>query len=128
MEEKSSADVISIENNHVLRTAPTTINEKDPVAGIRTLNARHTTIAGNIVIGVGQLAVQAAGLAGIQAIGPSRSMRISGNEVADVGPAGDEVFREAAGIDYIGAFEQLVVGENRVRRSTADLPAASPAP
>ena len=128
MESPSGADVISIENNHVLRTAPTTTNDNNPIAGIRTLNASHSTIVGNVVIGVGQRAVQAASLAGIQAIGPSRSMRISGNEVADVGPAGDDVFRDAAGIDCVGAFGQLAVGENRVQRSTVGLPAASPAP
>src|SRR5262249_30203169 len=128
MEEKSSsADVISIENNHVMHTALATIGQKDPIVGIRTFNALHATISGNTVIGVGPQAVQAPGLAGIQAIGPSRSMRINGNEVADVGPAGDQVVNEAAGIDYIGAFGQLEVGDNRVRRTTAGLPSSSPA-
>lgn len=128
MEGKSSADVISIEDNHVLQTAPTTIGQSDPIAGIRTVNSMHATIAGNTIIGIGPKAVQVPGLAGIQAIGPSRSMRISGNEVADVGPAGDDIFREAAGIDYVGAFGQLQVGENRVRRSTTDRPGGSPVP
>jgi hypothetical protein len=85
----------------------------------------HAVVAGNVVIGVGPRADLSPGRAGIQAIGPSRSMRISGNEVADVGPPVD-IIGVTAGIEYVGAFGQLEVSENRVRRATTDPEPASP--
>jgi hypothetical protein len=118
MDAKSSADVIAIENNQVLQTASVANDQSTPVAGIRTWNATHATIASNVVIGVAPQAVQNPERAGIQAIGPSSSTRISGNEVTDVGPPGDYV-GEAAGIEYLGAFGQLEMSENRVRRTQA---------
>jgi hypothetical protein len=125
MGEKSSADIINIENNHVVQTAPTANDRNVPITGIRTWNTAHAVVAGNVVIGVGPVALQSPERAGIQAIGPSRSMRISGNDVADVGPPGEFV-RETAGIEYLGGFGQLEVSENRVRRGRGPLPASSP--
>jgi hypothetical protein len=125
MDAKSSADTITIENNIVLQTAPTANDQNEPIAGIRTWNASHAIVAGNVVSGVGSQAVQSPERAGIQAIGPSSSMRISGNDVADVGPSGEFV-RETAGIEYLGGFGQLEISANRVRRSQGVLPPSNP--
>jgi len=124
MDEKSSAEFIAIENNHILQTAPTANDQNVPIAGIRTWNADHAVVAGNVVIDVGPRAVQSPERAGIQAIGPTRSMRISGNDVADIGPV-EEFVRETVGIEYQGGFGQLEISENRVRRSRGTLPAAN---
>jgi hypothetical protein len=118
VDQKGSAAVLEVENNHVLQTAGEANVEGQELAGIRLLNTAHASLTGNIVSGVGAKAIQSSSRVGIQIVGPSQSIRVSGNDVSEIGPAA-EFFREAVGIQYLGPFDRLEVVENRVRRSEA---------
>jgi hypothetical protein len=126
MADQASANVLEVENNHLLNTAAGANDQNQELAGIRVVRAAHAAVANNVVLGVGAVAIQNPGRAGIQVIGPSTSTRIAGNDVADIGPAG-EFLKETAGIEYSGPFNRLDVAGNRVARGQTPPPNGSPA-
>jgi len=125
MDDKSSAGAVSIENNQILNVATRPQEHPDSVVGIRLVRTDHAMVAHNTIIGVGGTATQTASRAGIQIIGSARA-RIGNNLVSDIGPV-DDFLKESVGIDCIGAFDQVDVTDNTVRRNQAppSVPGAS---
>jgi hypothetical protein len=115
MDDGSTADHLTIENNQVLNVAPLVNDANTAIAGVRVVRAVHGDVSGNIIIGVGGAAVQNPSLAGIQVLA-SLSARIAGNQVADIGPA-TNFLGEGVGIECTGTFERLDIADNNVRRN-----------
>ena len=115
MDDDSTADHLTIENNQVLNVAPLVNDANIPIAGVRVVRAVHGDVSSNIIIGIGGAAVQNPSLAGIQVLA-SLSARIAGNQVADIGPA-TNFLGEGVGIECTGTFERLDIADNNVRRN-----------
>ena len=115
MDDDSTADHLTIENNQVLNVAPLVNDANIAIAGVRVVRAVHGDVSSNIIIGIGGAAVQNPSLAGIQVLA-SLSARIAGNQVADIGPA-TNFLGEGVGIECTGTFERLDIADNNVRRN-----------
>ncbi len=115
MDDDSQADVLSIENNQLRNIAFQSNDANTSVVGIRVVRATHVEISTNAIIGLGGAAVQAPSCAAIQLFAAS-SARIDGNQLADIGPAG-EFLGQGSGIECSGTFERLDIAENNVRRN-----------
>jgi hypothetical protein len=115
MESTSSADTLSIANNQVLNVGQRNRKATAPLAGIQVFLARHADLTDNSVKGVGLRGVNFPSYAGIFLMG-CNTMKVSGNEVGDVGPGG-EVETLKAGILVNATFEHLEIGDNIVRRT-----------
>ncbi len=89
----------------------------DSVVGIRLMRTDHAMVSHNTIIAVGRTAEksQIPIRAGIQMIG-STDVRIANNEVCDVGPV-DGFLNESVGVECVGAFDQVDVTNNTVRRN-----------
>ena len=114
MDEKSSAEVLSIENNQVRNIAALANDDRATVVGVRLVDAKNGEVVNNLVGAVGLQAPNARCL-GIQLLA-SNSVRLAGNDVGDIGPA-EGGAQTSAGIEVIGTFDQLDVVNNHVRRS-----------
>ena len=113
-EDRGSADHVAIENNQLIGIAPASNDASAAPAGIRILSTRKADISGNTVRGVGTNAVQAQWRAGIQAVACA-ALRIAGNEITDIGPAGEFV-GSAFGIEVVRPFDRADIVDNMVRR------------
>lgn len=103
---------LSIENNHLRNISSLTEGSKDRVTGIFVERAGSATIAGNTMRGLGALSVQAGLRAGILALGVAR-VRAFGNQIKELGPAGDFI-GQTAGIMLRGPLTGFEVGQNLV--------------
>lgn len=118
MEEGAYANHVAIDNNR-LDAIGTMVNGKDVAAiGVRLQKVRRGDVVGNSINGVGRAAVQGAQRAGVQTIG-CETVRISGNRIAGIGPAGEFV-GEGAGIEVVSPFSRVDVTENVVQRSASE--------
>jgi hypothetical protein len=102
---------ISIENNHLrdIGAASTTT-----VIGIGVARAQSATIAGNMIRAIAVETVRSSLAAAILSMAVQR-VRISGNEVSNMGPAGDFV-GVMAGIMLRAPYAEFEVSHNRVQR------------
>jgi Family of unknown function (DUF6519)/Right handed beta helix region len=114
MEGFSRAQHLSIENNQLLNIAPQTNIRGQSVMGIGLVGTAHAEVVGNTIIGVGAAAVQNLLRAGI-AVAASASVRIAGNEIADIGP--EQFIEDSVGINIISPFTRVDVVDNVVRRN-----------
>jgi hypothetical protein len=105
---------LSIENNHLRNIDSTAEGSKERVAGILVERVGSATIAGNTIRALGVQSVQAALRAGILAFGVER-VRISGNQITELGPAGDFT-GQTAGIMLRAPLTDFEVAHNRVER------------
>jgi hypothetical protein len=112
MEAGSRAGVLSIENNQLLNIAPNEL-QRD-VTGIGLLSVEGAEVASNTIKGVVRAEKSASSCAGIRAMA-CRSLRITGNEVSDVGPV-EGGSANIAAIDVVGSFDRLDVFDNAIRR------------
>jgi hypothetical protein len=117
MEAGSSAEDLAVENNQILEAGVvgTEGGRARDFAGIRLVHARRGAVAGNVVAGLARQATLARSRIAIHAIA-CPSLRIAGNEVADVGPAG-EFSGDAAGVEVVLPASRADVLDNAVRRS-----------
>lgn len=115
MEDKSSALRLTIENNQLLNIAPLINDENTPVVGLRVVNTAHAEILTNVISDLGVAATQNPSRAAIQ-IANVESGRINGNEVINVGPAGD-FLNDTIGIECLAPFSRLDINDNVVRRN-----------
>ena len=122
MEDGTSAEVLSIENNHLSNIAPAANDRESSVAGIRLTNCRSVAITGNFVSGVGQAAVENPTRAGIILERRAQSVRIAGNEVERIGP--DVFLGNGLGIGVLWADRSTDVLDNIVRRGGTEAPDA----
>jgi hypothetical protein len=113
MDDGSEVAVLSIENNQVL-SAGGTNQEGATLAAIRVFRAEQANVAGNVVRGFALPAVQNQSRAAIEIVA-SRSVRVTGNDLADIGPP-REFVQLGAGILVRPPFERIDVGDNSVRR------------
>lgn len=113
MEDTSSADNLSIANNQLLNIAPAANDPARAVIGIGLLHTGQAEVASNTIKGLGQNARQSAGRVGIQVLASS-SVRITGNDVVDVGPA--QFINASSGIEVLAPFDQVDAGDNAIRR------------
>ena len=113
-EDKGTADAIAVENNQLIDIAPAANSADAAPAGVRVINARSATIAGNTVRGLALQAVQAFARVGLQAVGCAQ-VRVAGNEVVDIGPVQDFA-ASAAGIEIVRPYDRVDVNDNIVRR------------
>lgn len=117
MGERASAESLSIENNHLLNLAPQANDPNEAVVGIRIVQGKQVDIVGNVVNGVGKSAIQSLARVGIQILAAS-SGRISGNEIAEIGPV--KFVNFSAGIEISGSHENIEIADNVVRRFLED--------
>ena len=112
---KTSADILTIENNQILNVAgsPEKIASR---TGIAVATTQQAAIVGNTVIGVGFEVENANRIAGI-AVSNSKSIRISGNAVLDIGPR--QAVKQGDGIVVFGFFDRVDVIDNEVQRQRA---------
>jgi len=115
MDDTSTADQLTVENNHLFNLAPLSNDPKTPVIGLRVVNASRTEIVGNALINVGLAATQNPHRAGIQVVNIGSGC-IDGNTVLNLGPAGD-FLQDAVGIESLGTFVRLDITNNSVRRN-----------
>lgn len=111
-----AAEVLEVEQNHVLQVALLQDQRPAIAAGIELANVTELSVAGNVVEEVGVSGQGALARFGIVAV-RCQSIRISANKVADVGPP-DEFLGLGAGIAVVDAFLRLDVLDNAVRRSS----------
>jgi hypothetical protein len=117
--DEAAASAISIENNHLVDiglTARAAAAATLSVIGIGVNRAGSATIAGNSIRSLALSSTQAGMRAGILAFGVERA-RISGNEIVDLGPAG-EFAGTAVGILLQPPLSDYEVTNNRVERTT----------
>jgi hypothetical protein len=107
-----SDGALSIENNHLRNINALTEGSKDRVMGIFVERAGSATIAGNTLRGLGALSVQSGLRAGILALSVAR-VRAFGNQILELGPAGDFI-GQTAGIMLRGPLIGFEVGQNLV--------------
>jgi len=112
VEGKGAAEHVAIDNNELLGIAGGEGGER-AAFGILVANAQSAAVAGNTVARVAQQLREADFRAAI-AVVASGDVRISGNEVAGIGPA-DGFLGLAAGIVAAGPFDHVVAAENSVR-------------
>ena len=113
MNDGSEAAVLSVENNQVLNAG--ILNQTGTaLAGIRVVRAQQADVAGNVVRGFGVQAVQNPSRIGIEIVA-ARSVRVTGNDLSDIGPPGEFV-QVGAGILIRPPFDRVDVGDNSVRR------------
>jgi hypothetical protein len=117
MDDDSSAVHFTIENNQLLNIAPLANDADTPVIGLRVVNTARAEISTNAIIGLGLAATQNPYRAAIQAVNVGSS-RFNGNEVVNLGPAGD-FLNDTVGVDCLGTFTRLDVSDNVVRRNEA---------
>lgn len=110
-----AAQVLEVEQNQVLRVALLQDQRPDIAAGILLANVTELSVTGNVVEEVGVDGEGALARFGI-VTSRCRSIRISANKVADVGPP-DEFLGLGAGIAVLDAFQRADVLDNAVRRS-----------
>lgn len=115
----SRAGRIAIENNQILGLLGTS-KVKNPAAGIRLFNAEQADISSNQIDGVGRTATQNQAYDGIVAQ-LSSSIRIIGNDVANVGP--DSSLGAVSGIRVMRPFRRLDVTDNSVAVDRGRTPA-----
>lgn len=120
VDEEAEVGDLCIDNNQLLDLAPGAGIEALEVIGIRVVSVESAAIVGNAISGLGSDSTQAARRVGIQAA-LCGSVRIAGNELADIGPR-TGFLRTAIGIDVIGPFARLDVADNSVRRSRKSAP------
>ncbi len=116
MGDKSSAQVITVENNRIANIRPRPDNEIVPVVGVRLFDAARGEVVNNTISGVG-LQAPTHRCVGVQ-LAASSEVRVAGNEIVDIGPAEGSA-QTSAGVESIGVFEELDVSGNTVRRSAA---------
>jgi hypothetical protein len=115
MDDTSTADQLTVENNHLFNLAPLSNDANTPIIGLRVVNTIRAEIVGNALVNVGIAAAQNPHRAGIQVVNIG-SGRIDGNSVLNLGPAGD-FLQDAVGIESLGTFVRLDVTNNSVRRN-----------
>jgi hypothetical protein len=102
---------VSIENNHLRAIGSGTATL---IVGIGVTRAESVTIAGNIIRALGLQTGQTSLRTGIFTLGVLR-VRVSGNEVTELAPAGDFV-NTAAGIMLRAPYAEFEVNHNLVQR------------
>jgi hypothetical protein len=122
MDDDSSAVHLTVENNQLLNVAPLVNDQNTLIIGLRVVNTTRADILTNAIIGVGPTATQNPYRAAIQVINVGSS-RVNGNEVLNVGPAGD-FLNDTIGVDCFGTFARLDLSDNVVRRN--EVPPANP--
>jgi hypothetical protein len=115
MDDTSTAEQLTVENNHLFNLAPLSNDANTPIIGLRVVNTIRAEIVGNALVNVGIAAAQNPHRAGIQVVNIG-SGRIDGNSVLNLGPAGD-FLQDAVGIESLGTFVRLDVTNNSVRRN-----------
>jgi uncharacterized protein DUF6519 len=112
----ASGGVIVVENNQILDVG-TEARGRDPKSAMTAmtfLDVDDLQVRTNTIAGVAQRADGANGRAAIL-VGPSKRIRIEGNEMSGVGPStrfGDF----CAAILVVGPFEDVLVASNRIAR------------
>ena len=114
MGDKSSADIIAVENNQISNITARSGASKGEVVGIQLVDAQRGEVVNNSISVIG-LEANNHRCVGIELLA-STSLRVSGNEIADIGPAQGNA-QISAGIECAGTFEQLDLLDNSVRRS-----------
>ncbi len=117
MDDDSSAVHLTIENNQLLNVAPLVNDQNTLIIGLRVVNTTRADILTNAINAVGLAATQNPYRAAIQAVNVG-SGRITGNEVLNIGPAGD-FLNDTIGVDCFGTFARLDLSDNVVRRNEA---------
>lgn len=116
MSDKSSAQVIVVENNRIANIRQRPDTEVGSVFGVRLFDAARGEVVNNAITGIG-LQGPGARCVGVQLVA-SAEVRVAGNEIVDIGPPEGNA-QNSAGIESVGVFEELEVSGNTVRRSTA---------
>ncbi len=119
MDPDASAVDLVVENNQVADIAPAFDSDTEPVAGLRFVNVERLTVAGNSVGPVGGQSAKNPVRAGIDVQGCG-SVRVTGNDVLDVGPLQTLSGMVTAGIQVLLTSAALQVVDNRVRRTSQD--------
>ncbi len=113
MSEQAKAVNLSVENNQLLDVAPQANDPEEPVVGIRLLQTDQAEVSSNTIFGLGRSAMQSPARVGIQVAG--RSVRVAGNEIADIGPRSFVSY--SAGVEVFTPFDRADVVDNVIRRS-----------
>jgi hypothetical protein len=116
----ASAQHLSIANNQLLGLVPLTSNPMvgllQYALGIRIQNVAAAEIEGNVVRDLGMDATGQAPRVGI-GVGACKSVRISGNQLINIGPL-DVTYGPSAGVAVIGPpFDRVEVSNNVIRRT-----------
>jgi hypothetical protein len=116
MGEKSSGQFITVENNRIANIRPQASSDQGAVFGVRLFDAARGEVVNNAISAVG-LEAPSHRCVGVQLVA-STAVSVAGNEIVDIGPPEGNA-QTSAGVESIGAFEELDVSGNSVRRSAA---------
>jgi hypothetical protein len=123
LSEETNASSVSIENNHLTDIGATVEGDQTAfVVGILLSRAVAGAVAGNVLRRIGRTEGRVALRAGIAAASVRR-LRVTSNDLAEIGPAADFV-GVAAGILVLAPYVHVEVALNHVTR---DLDPPSPA-
>jgi hypothetical protein len=118
-----SSGVVSIENNHLRDIGHSGAPTLGPfVLGISVMRAAAARAAGNALHRIGVSAPRGTGIvAGVAAFGVRRTT-VSGNDIAEVGPASELPGTQQAGILLHAPYVENDVSSNHVTRDVAPAP------
>ncbi len=113
--EAGQAQDLAVENNQILRCGLRN-DQSTALSALQIARARQLQVSGNVIDQFATAAVQNPVRFGIEVVACG-SVRIEGNDLANVGPSGPFV-KQGAGIVVQSPFDRVDVGNNSVRRST----------
>ena len=111
---------VAIENNQLADIGAVRAATVPEVVGIAVLRAESVAVVGNTVRRVGLLATQAVLRVGILS-GAVQRLRVSGNDVMDIGPPGAFDNGFAAGVLVRSPYAQAEVAHNQIDRESTPL-------
>jgi len=114
MGDKSSAQMITIENNRITNVSAQPNDAPSTLAGVRLMDAARGEVVNNVISAIGQQAPNQRCI-GVQIV-TSSATRVAGNEIFDIGPV-EGSGQTSAGVESLGTFDELQVTSNNVRRS-----------
>ena len=114
MGDKSSAQIITVENNRIANVAAQPNAAQGTVVGVRVMDAARGEVVNNVISAIGQQAPNERCI-GVQLV-TSTATRVAGNEIFDIGPV-EGSGQTSAGVESVGTFDELQVTHNSVRRN-----------
>lgn len=121
MDSSARATGLSVHNNQLTGMGLAADSKTPSVMGIRVARATLAEISSNTVAGVGSSSQPGPRLRGLQAIA-CPSVRVSGNQIVDLGPPNDVLFQDAVGIEVLLVLDHVDVQDNTVRRAQGNFP------
>jgi hypothetical protein len=115
----AAAEALVVENNQLADIGGGQGDERRPVTALRLVGVEGLTVAGNTISRVGLRAAVSPSRVGIDILA-CRGVRVSGNDIAELGPLATLSGSTSAAIRIVGAEDAVQLLGNRIRRTLAE--------